>query len=89
MKKIFFASCLVFILTNAFSQSRFYVNPYLQIGNNPNPRSLTLMWQTIDENSSWKVQYVSVSGKIEIDQKNIQMKKQKETNKNKRQVSNF
>jgi len=34
----------------------FVVKPYLQIGRNPSPTSLSLMWHTADEAASWLVQ---------------------------------
>ena len=36
--------------------SAFIVKPYLQIGQNPSDHSLSILWQTADENASWKVE---------------------------------
>jgi hypothetical protein len=35
----------------------FVVKPYLQIGRNPGPTNLTLMWHTADENVNWDVEW--------------------------------
>ncbi len=37
--------------------SEFLVKPYLQIGNNPGPKSLQLLWHTNDEGAQWLVEY--------------------------------
>ena len=38
------------------SANAFVVKPYLQIGRNPGPTSLSLMWQTADEPAQWTVE---------------------------------
>jgi 3',5'-cyclic AMP phosphodiesterase CpdA len=40
----------------AASASAFVVKPYLQIGRNPGPTTLQLMWHTADESADWAVE---------------------------------
>lgn len=60
----YFIAALVYIYSiqlNAQNNqsSAFLVKPYLQIGNNPNPQSLQLLWHTNNETDQWLVEYKS------------------------------
>jgi len=56
---------LGYSLVNAQSNTEklvFVAPPYLQIGSNPSPQSLQLLWHTSDSTSTWKVE-MKASGK--------------------------
>ena len=40
----------------AINSSPFVVKPYLQIGRNPSPTSLNLLWHTTDDQVKWDVE---------------------------------
>ena len=58
MKKSLF---LIFVLSLGFrlavAQEVFVAKPYLQIGRNPSPSTMQLLWQAPEENSNWAVEY--------------------------------
>ena len=39
------------------SPENFVVKPYLQIGRNPSPTSMQLLWHTLDNEAAWTVEY--------------------------------
>ncbi|MBS1510831.1 MAG: metallophosphoesterase family protein [Bacteroidetes bacterium] len=65
MKIKLLAALFVFSCTNhLYAQTGdkiFYAPPYLQIGTNPSPQSLELLWQSIDSTSKWAVEYTNGS----------------------------
>jgi len=65
MKHYFFAFLLFFSIqanTQANNQPDFLVKPYLQIGKNPSPESLQLIWHAGISNDVWLVEYKSIGG---------------------------
>ena len=57
MKKILVVlSCFLFSINQLTAQKDFIVPPYLQIGYDGNPRSLSLLWHSADTISEWKVE---------------------------------
>jgi acid phosphatase type 7 len=56
MKKLiaFLLSC--FILQFGYAQEVFIAKPYLQIGHNPSPTTMQLLWHSADDNSVWTVE---------------------------------
>ena len=62
MKKIFFCIYLILIGLNLSAQ-HFLVSPYLQIGHQPTPTTLTLLWQTDMQDQNWVVEYQSAGTK--------------------------
>ncbi len=64
MKKIFLHCLVALVVTTAVAQDKksadaFVVKPYLQIGRNPSPSSLQLLWHALDVNTKivWVVEY--------------------------------
>jgi acid phosphatase type 7 len=59
MKKLFLLICLI-ICANTFAQDKsesvFMAKPYLQIGHNPSPTTMELLWHSADDNSVWTVE---------------------------------
>jgi len=45
------------ILTTTFSQNVFITKPYLQIGHNPTPQSLQVLWHAADQDAAWSVEH--------------------------------
>jgi 3',5'-cyclic AMP phosphodiesterase CpdA len=58
MKNIFFILllCQFFSAKAQTKNDIFIAKPYLQIGHNPSPESLQLLWHTADESSVWTVE---------------------------------
>lgn len=57
-KKILLFVGLFLIFAKISAQEKaFLQDPYLQIGNNPSPKTLQLLWQTADTNSIWSVEH--------------------------------
>jgi len=54
MKKILF---LVFCSFGVWAQEPFFTKPYIQIGQNPSPNSLQVLWHTLEANNSWSVEH--------------------------------
>ncbi len=62
MKRPLLFLLYVLILDSAAAQTStvtntFITNPYLQIGNTPNARSLQLLWHSVDTNAVWRVEH--------------------------------
>jgi 3',5'-cyclic AMP phosphodiesterase CpdA len=59
MKKLFLFFYLL-ICANTYAQDKtesvFIAKPYLQIGNNPSPTTMQLLWHSADDNSVWTVE---------------------------------
>lgn len=64
--KYIIASLILLFSLQAQAQSNtpdFLVNPYLQIGEQPSPASMDLLWQTTDESANWTVDIKTPAGK--------------------------
>ena len=46
-----------FFISAAQNNTLFFAPPYLQIGSNPSPQSLELLWQVKDSTASWSVEH--------------------------------
>jgi len=57
MKNRFLFLALLFVTNAACAQDVFFTKPYLQIGNQPAPGSMVLVWHTVDLQKSWSVEY--------------------------------
>ena len=55
MKNLFILFLLLFCV-KTYAQEVFIAKPYLQIGHNPSPESLQLLWHSADDNSVWTVE---------------------------------
>jgi hypothetical protein len=57
MRRLLSFLSFVLLVSPAFSQAPVFIaKPYLQIGRNPSPTSLELMWQTGEDPSDWSVE---------------------------------
>jgi acid phosphatase type 7 len=57
MKYSLFPALLLLIINLNAQQADFLVKPYLQIGKNPSPQSLQLLWHTMVTNDVWLAEY--------------------------------
>ncbi len=56
MKRTTFILILTLFCYTAFDQSDFIAKPYLQIGRNPSPETLQLLWHVADVDANWAVE---------------------------------
>lgn len=57
MKNAFFVVALWLFCQAATAQEVFVAKPYLQIGRNPSPETLQLLWHAADADAAWDVEY--------------------------------
>ena len=48
---------LIFLLATQLAQAQFVAKPYLQIGRNPAPETMHLLWHAPDAEANWTVEY--------------------------------
>lgn len=64
MKQRLLLVCLLILSIQTFAQENVFIaKPYLQIGRNPSPTSLELMWQVSEANADWAVEIKDPAGK--------------------------
>jgi predicted phosphodiesterase len=67
IKFLLFALLATVIINAQKVENTFLVNPYLQIGYNPSPNSLQLLWHTDDADANWLVEYNNSNAWIKAD----------------------
>ncbi len=71
MKNNILVLLLVCICCNTIAQTNnddaFLVTPYLQIGSNPTPQSLQVLWQTKDATATWLVEHLINNNWVKMD----------------------
>jgi acid phosphatase type 7 len=57
MKKVLFTICVLYFLctVNAQTNNNFLVTPYLQVGENPSPTTMSVLWHVTDD-ADWSIE---------------------------------